>query len=933
MKTYKKILLGLGGGVAVLAGGLVFTNRVSALDATDLNGARFTLISLNTIQVQLRGAGSQAGPTYNFIDSNINDNNEPGQANYRYSGALLDGGICSNYDDEGITVNGWPPPESTTQSSMLARLNVRLVPTANFEDCIDLSEAIATIDRSIQVIIPADGASGDSTNPRPSESTDETCEAKWSNPLTWIACPLFNIAADLTNFLLDLFEKQLCFRTEDSSNPYIECQTTDTDSIKPAWNAIKNIVSALLIIILLIAIFAQAVSIGPIDAYTLRKLLPRLVAAVILIQISWYLFSWVVNVVDDIGEGLMALLEGIFSSSASVNINNLNQLLGHAGIGDGTAALVNWTFILGLIVFGVIALPMLLLMLFTAVVALLVALAVLIFRKVIIITLLLLAPIALLLWILPNTENYWKMWWQNFVKVLLMFPLIVLIIEAGRIFAYVAGPTATGVAAPDVFIRLFIVMVGFFGPLFIIPKTYKWGGALMQAVGNAGFRFSDRYLAGEKAGANKYFRARQQDWNEQRRRASVDRVRNKVGFNPKAPWRYPLDQFRSGRWDPLKQTPGYRDVARRSVQKYIETGEKVHEEDVEAARQKLLAEGQRFRAMGRDWDQYFQMRGEGVRKYTDSNTGDEIDLGETSELEQIAAMKQTAILGSSLNWRYLENKAREMNEMSDRNNAKYNPDEALKLRKFFDDNVQTIMPKLPSVYIGLGSAAESNAATIGQMHGVEVESIISNLSEKIRTAGSPEAKANVEKQLVTFLQNFQEAAENENIAVDNLALRAVKGFLDSTEGEEFRAAINLAPRDGVPSRYGREPMGVTTLPDSGTLTVSDETRSELSRLKTEVSDKIDKQTGSYTGGGAAAAPTAATGAPVAGGGEAEGLLRIEHTQLDTPGVSGVTGVTPRNEAYVQNELVNLRRRVAAGETLSPDEQRRLEQLRTSFPHL
>src|SRR6185436_2847867 len=115
--------------------------------------------------------------------------------------------------------------------------------------------------------------------------------------------------------------------------------------------------------------------------------------------------------------------------------------------------------------------PLVLMVVFAAVVSLLVGLAVLIFRKVLIIALLLTAPVALIMWILPGTERYWKMWFDNFMKVLFMFPVIIVILEAGRIFAYSAGA-----AGDSQFLKLFLVMVSFFGVLFVLPKAFRWGG-------------------------------------------------------------------------------------------------------------------------------------------------------------------------------------------------------------------------------------------------------------------------------------------------------------------------------------------------------------------------------------------------------------------------------------------------------------------------
>lgn len=325
-------------------------------------------------------------------------------------------------------------------------------------------------------------------------SGGQTCESSSNTALEWLMCPIFNIFSDMTNHLIGLFEGQLCFKTDiASTGTTATCNggAFNTSGIKQAWDAIKNIVSALMVVIMLIAVLSQAASIGPIDAYTLRKLLPRLVAALILIQISFYLFSWVINVIDDIGEGLNSLLGSIFPS----NINNLGNLLANTGSGINGGAGVFWLSVLAAIGFAVAALPTLLLLLVTAVFALLVGLAVLVFRKVLIITLLMLSPIALIAWILPGTERYWKMWWDNFLKILFMFPIIVLIIEAGRIFAWTAGSTSNG------FIGVFLVFIGFFGPLFILPKTFRWGGALMQSAGSTieGMSKPAAKMAGEGA--------------------------------------------------------------------------------------------------------------------------------------------------------------------------------------------------------------------------------------------------------------------------------------------------------------------------------------------------------------------------------------------------------------------------------------------------
>jgi hypothetical protein len=691
---------------------------------------------------------------------------------------------------------------------------------------------------------------------RPNLDSGATCEASLNNPLTWLMCPLFNIAADMTNHLIGLFEGQLCFKTNVS--PTADTATcnggiTDTSSIKPAWSLIKNLISALLVIIMLIAIFAQATGAGFVDAYTIRKMLPKLVAAVILIQISYYLFSWIINLGDDLGEGLMGLLKAAFSSGTNVNINNLNQLLHHAGVGDSTAITVNWIAILSVGIAAAIALPTLLLLLFMGVVSLLVGLATLIFRKVLIIALLIISPAALLMWVLPNTERYWKLWWENFIKVLLMFPIIVLVVEAGRIFAYVAGPTSGGGL-----IGLFIVMVGFFGPLFLLPKSYKWGGQAMQLAGNGAFKASNALSERPK----KYFQGRQQDWTEQRRRESAQRVANKEGFNRRRPWRFPLDQLRSGKLDPLKQTPGYRAVGERSVQAYIGAGEEVYQKDVGAAQAKILREGQAIRARGGDWDQYFQEIANGSESYKDSKLGT-VELGKRSKLEKVAALKQIATLGAQTNWRYLESLHNRMTSPT----STMSDQEKVETRKFFDDNSQTILPRLPHIYTGVAAAADANPGGIGQMHGVEIESIMSNLSGTINNESkTPNERANAQRSLLTFLQNFQAAADNPNIQLENGGLRAVKAFLDSDQGAGFRRQINHdSPDPSKPGRDSRENRKIPVLPESHEVAFSPEARAQLDALKTVLADRINPETGTYSGSTRPGRPASAVGE-----------VRIEH---------------------------------------------------------
>lgn len=292
--------------------------------------------------------------------------------------------------------------------------------------------------------------------------------------LAWAACPLLTGAGDFTNYLLNGFEGLLSFTIP--SNP---TGNSGLAQVKQSWTIFRTLASALLVIVLLIVVISQALGGNFLDAYSVRKMLPRIVIAVIAMQLSWELLVWIIGIVDDMGRGIADLMYQPFHGASQMN---LGALLDHAGIHAVEQGVINWVLILGGLVLGVAALPSLLVVLLAAGLGLLVGFVTLILRKLIIILAIIFVPVALVLWVLPGngTQRLWKLWLDNFTKALLMFPLVVMLVAGGRILAYVAGTQGNGT-----FLNLLIVFVGFFGPLFILPKAFKWGGSAMQFAGNA----------------------------------------------------------------------------------------------------------------------------------------------------------------------------------------------------------------------------------------------------------------------------------------------------------------------------------------------------------------------------------------------------------------------------------------------------------------
>lgn len=343
-------------------------------------------------------------------------------------------------------------------------------------------------------------------------STAKSCESNFTSGFEWIICPSLKLADKAAGGFNSFVEGQLTVCTGQSST---QASGICANSIlgdqthlgpKNAWSIFKNIASALLVIIVLVAVISQALNVGPFDAYTIRKILPKVVAAVILIQVSWYMLKYAVDLSNDLGKGIQNLLYAPFGGSGNMD---LDKLVANSVSTHGTGTNDTWAFFTTLAGGGALLanLPGLLTLGLFVVVALVVAFLVLLLRKIFILTLILLAPVAFILWILPGTNRYWKMWSENFTKLLLMFPMIMALVATGRIFAYVvsnpSSPPAHASLSPHLavahlgplplpyfgsvesFVDIAIIVFAYFAPYFLLPQTFKWGGQFMSAASQA----------------------------------------------------------------------------------------------------------------------------------------------------------------------------------------------------------------------------------------------------------------------------------------------------------------------------------------------------------------------------------------------------------------------------------------------------------------
>lgn len=223
------------------------------------------------------------------------------------------------------------------------------------------------------------------------------------------------------------------------------------------------------------------------DAYSLRKIAPRILIGVIGINLSIYLCVAAIDVTNVIGSGIGDLLREPFIEANSYNkvpgieANAENTIVGVVGSG-AIVAIVYAIFATG----GAALVAILGLLLPLLIAVLLVAIAVLItivIRYGLLIVLTVLSPVAIACFILPGTEKYFRQWWDLFIKTLLVYPIIAVIFAISDIMAAIFLTDAQKQGDGIALVFLFVAILAVVGPLFMIPFAFQFaGGILGQAM-------------------------------------------------------------------------------------------------------------------------------------------------------------------------------------------------------------------------------------------------------------------------------------------------------------------------------------------------------------------------------------------------------------------------------------------------------------------
>jgi hypothetical protein len=230
--------------------------------------------------------------------------------------------------------------------------------------------------------------------------------------------------------------------------------------------------------------------------------------AAILVNLSVYIVALMVDVTNILGGGIGKLLTAPFGDANQFQFSpNVSQSIILGG-GSILSFIGGTIFVVGFVGIGAAASFLALFVLLPAVVGIIGAFLTMVIRQGVILALILVSPVAFALYCLPNTEKYFKKWWETLIKTLMVYPLVIVMFAVADILAVTIqkangfGDKPLLTQVPGNAIAGIVAFVAMFLPLVLIPWAFKMAGGIVGNVVGAIGNFGKKGVEAIKGNAN-----------------------------------------------------------------------------------------------------------------------------------------------------------------------------------------------------------------------------------------------------------------------------------------------------------------------------------------------------------------------------------------------------------------------------------------------
>ena len=339
--------------------------------------------------------------------------------------------------------------------------------------------------------------------------------------LGWVLCPILEFLSESATKTYNTYVKP---------SLQIEPALFSTDQFNgstfKAWETFRNFANIAFIILFIVVIISQITGVG-INNYGIKKILPKLIVAAVLVNVSYFICQILIDVSNIVGNSIQSLFEGLANSAELKSIQDDFQIAVASGdkttelISIGAKTTLSSVAIIGAIagVGAIIINPAILLSLLVSAIGIVISIFTLFIllsaRQALVVVLTVLSPVAFVCFMLPNTKGLFDKWLKIMKAMLLVYPICGLLVGGGDYVSKLILSLAS-TESDSFFIALTAMIVGIV-PIFFIPKVLR---DAFDGVGKLGAKITDygKSIRGRATSA-----ARSSNFNKEMQRRGMER--------------------------------------------------------------------------------------------------------------------------------------------------------------------------------------------------------------------------------------------------------------------------------------------------------------------------------------------------------------------------------------------------------------------------
>lgn len=245
-----------------------------------------------------------------------------------------------------------------------------------------------------------------------------------------------------------------------------QAELTKEDAVRQQWGNLLNVANAILIIAFLVVIYSTATSTEGLSNYDVKKLLPRIIIFAMAINLSYYICMALVDLSNILGHGIFGLFLGGKAGDAPQLVDRAKET---AQVISPGVEVITTVAIVAILIF-LVGPPI--------IIALLTILFALVVRGMALMILVIISPVAIASYLFNSQglNNGFTMWRDNYIKLLLVYPLFMLVWAGSRVVSSL-NPNS-----PDAALAIFgllMEVICLVAPAMSILPLFKMSGDIM----------------------------------------------------------------------------------------------------------------------------------------------------------------------------------------------------------------------------------------------------------------------------------------------------------------------------------------------------------------------------------------------------------------------------------------------------------------------